>query len=357
MKILFISADITKMGGTERAVINTINNLQQIGVDCSIVSFSNPSNTKTFFPLDSRVNIIYSNVPPIPISLKLKIAWYYKILFLNKNKIDLNRYDKIFTVGHNITAVVILRNLLVSKKIYACEHINFNSLSYVSRLFVKCLYRFISGVIVLNEVQKKKFKFLAENKVFVIPNSIPFIPDLQSNLKAKKIIMLGRLSKEKGLDRLLDIAQGLQKYIKDWTIDIYGDGEMRFWLEDNIKRKGLKDIVILKGCLSDVKMAYCTGSIYIMTSYTEAMPMVLIEAMSCGLPVVAYELDVLHELIENEFNGFIIKNNSVSDFISKLILLIENYELRAELGNAAQEFSYSFNSMSVNKKWLDLLNK
>ena len=92
-----------------------------------------------------------------------------------------------------------------------------------------------------------------------------------------------------------------------------------------------------------------------MTSYTEAFPMVLLEAKSCGLPVIAYECEGTNELIRNGIDGYIIPNNNYIEFVNKTSELMESYERRLNMGNQAFVDVLKYKKEFISKQWSELL--
>jgi glycosyltransferase involved in cell wall biosynthesis len=108
----------------------------------------------------------------------------------------------------------------------------------------------------------------------------------------------------------------------------------------------------------DVIKAYTSGCIFIMTSRFEGFPLVLIEAMQCGLPCIAFDCPQgPREIIEDEKNGFLIPYDDDALFIEKLTFLIENPEEREKMGRAAKESVKRFDKEKIMNQWKELLTE
>ena len=95
-----------------------------------------------------------------------------------------------------------------------------------------------------------------------------------------------------------------------------------------------------------------------MTSYTESFGIVLIEAMSYGIPCISFtSAEGANDLITNGENGFLIENRNFDGMIEKMSKLADNKKLRMELGKNARNFSFNYSSDSIKKDWLDLLKR
>ena len=168
------------------------------------------------------------------------------------------------------------------------------------------------------------------------------------------------MSKEKAQLDLLKIYNILVKDYPNWHLDIIGDGPERANLEEYIKNHNLKDKVTLHGFQNKdyIDNLLNKSSIYLMTSLTESFGIVLIEAMSHGLPCIAFSsAEGAQELINSGKDGYLIKNRNYEAYIKKIEDLIEKKEERIKIGKEAYKTSQNYTSDKVSQKWFDLLEK
>lgn len=355
MKIFIIINNICRIGGTERAVTN-LSDLLRSNYEVTIISLTSRDGEKIYYPINNNTVIKNLGLINLQRSLISKFKWF---LFVKQNleAINIPSGSVVIGTGHNINTVL---GLCKFKKqgirTIACEHIQIDTIPFLSRLLMKRIYRKLDNIVVLSKSAKQKIKtFLGiENNVLVIPNSLSFQPDKLSSLERPQIIMAGRLSPEKGYERVVHIAAFLKSNHPTWRIAIYGAGELKDVLDSLFQSYGL-DNVTIHDPVPDIKEKYMESSIYIMTSYNEAMPMVVLEANSCGLPVVAFECEGTKELVKNGVNGYIVKSNDFNTFNSKLSTLIESIELRKKLGKSAYGISIQFSSEKIRQLWNQLL--
>ncbi len=197
-------------------------------------------------------------------------------------------------------------------------------------------------------------------KCTFIPNVLDKIPSKISKLNEKRLVTVGRLSKEKGQMDLLKIFNLLVKDYPDWHLDIVGDGAERENLEEYIKNHHLQNQVTLHGFKDRdyIDELLDKSSIYLMTSYTESFGIVLIEAMSHGLPCIAFDsAEGACELISSGKDGYLIKNRNYQAYIKKIEDLINKKEERIRVGKEAFQTSQKYTSDKVGKEWFDLLEK
>lgn len=197
-------------------------------------------------------------------------------------------------------------------------------------------------------------------KCIFIPNVIDDVPTKSSTLKEKRLISVGRLSKEKGYMDLLKIFKKVHKDYPEWKLEIIGSGDEYDNLENYIKKNGLKKHVTLHGFKEKdyIFDLLNKSSIYLMTSYTESFGIVLIEAMSVGLPCIAFSsAEGATEIINSGYNGYLINNRNEDAYIKKVEDLIENYDERKKISKSAKKSIEKYKTDVVKEDWIKLLEK
>ncbi len=191
--------------------------------------------------------------------------------------------------------------------------------------------------------------------ILVIPNPLPFTTDEKSSLMNKKILSVGKQSFQKGYDRLLKSWEIVYKRYPNWKLEIYGNLEPRLGLENMAKELKVSTSVLFCPPVKDIQSKYKEASIYVMSSRFEGFGMVLIEAMSFGVPCVSFNCP--HgpaDIIKNGKDGFLIKNGSIKEFAESVIKLIDNKELRTKMGKAAADNVQRFSPKTILKEWDEL---
>lgn len=202
--------------------------------------------------------------------------------------------------------------------------------------------------------------FRSKCKCIFIPNMIDYMPDSIAPLENKRLISVGRLSPEKGYLDLLKIYVILKEKHPDWTLDIIGDGPERDKIEKFIKAHNLEKHVFLHGFRKKdyIDKMLHESSIYLMASYTESFGIVLIEAMSHGVPCIAFSsAEGARELIISGKNGYLIKNRNHSAMIKKIEDLMNNYNERKRIGDSSREEAYKYTKDNVQEKWSNIIEK
>ena len=217
-------------------------------------------------------------------------------------------------------------------------------------------------VLVSSELQKFYAKELQNSNCMCIyiPNSIESLPSKRAQLENTKLISVGRLSKEKGYIDLLKVFKRLNSDYPEWTLDIVGDGAERESIEEFIRNNELSNKVTLHGFQGKeyIDKLLNQSSIYLMTSFTESFGIVLIEAMSHGVPCIAYDsAEGAREIINSGENGYLIKHRNLEAMVMKIEDLIKNKEERIKIGSQARESIKKFTSDVVAEEWFTLIEE
>ncbi len=351
MKILYIIPNINNEGGVARVLSIKANYLEdKFGYEIAILTQNN-GNSSTFYEFNKKIEfhdmILKGNI----------------FQFFNSYRKNLNQ--KIKQINPNI--ILVCDNGLkaytipfISKFkipiVFECHGSRFVE-EYKSRdLFSNLKYRF------KNLVASKFDKFIALSdeslkewnvkQARIIPNPLWFETNIVSELRNKKAIIVARHSYEKGLDRVVTIWGKIIEKHPDWQLEIYGKSSENQEIEKLVRNLNLEKKVPLFEPIKNIQEKYLDASLYLMTSRTEGFGMVLIEAMALGLPCIAYDCPVgPRTIINNNENGFLIENGNEGAFIEKINLLIENENLRIEMGKNAKISSEKYNLDLIMKSW------
>ncbi|KAF2081156.1 glycosyltransferase family 4 protein [Flavobacterium sharifuzzamanii] len=355
MRISIIIPDITRAGGTERAVVTLANMLCVRYSEIHILSMTKTDVQSSYYQIDERVSVFFLDNKALQSKVLHKIKWSINTVSQLNKYFKENKTDLIISTGHNYNWLLYFIKVSKHVKKIACEHIVYSSIPRLSRFFMRLTYPFLDQIVVLSDTAAKSFN--KYSKVAVIPNAIPFKTAQKSALIEKQILMVGRLSPEKGIERLIPIASLIKKKISSWKIIILGDGPERNSIEEQIKQADLNDFILLKGSVKDVQSYYLSSSIYIMTSHFEAFPMVLLEAQSFGLPIISYNCPEGPAQIVDNNTGFLIDNGNFNDFSEKILMLIENEEMRKEMGENGKNNANKFSEDKILLQWESLIDK
>ena len=196
-----------------------------------------------------------------------------------------------------------------------------------------------------------KFKSINKNSI-VIPNSIDFFSEHTARLTNKRILFVGRMVPDKGYDLLLKVLKKVSEIHSDWDFRIIGDGPLKSRILKGIALNGLTEKISLLSSTELIAEEYLNSSIYLMTSRTEGLPMVLLEAQACGLPIVSFDCETGPSdiVIDNE-NGYLIDCFDIDKMVQKISKLCSDADLRVKFGKNALENVKKFRPELVNPAW------
>ena len=355
MNIGIIITDIRKKAGTERAVSNLSNLLAERGNSVSIISIDSESGQGAYNLLEG-VSIIHLNIHLSSSSWFNKIDCYRRLFLRIKEVVIQKKISCLIGTYSSINFLLpaFKRNI----KVVGCEHFNYASAGLFHKILRFFIYRRLDAVVVLTAQDATHYSFIDKRKLFVIPNSLSFARVDNHNYDNKRILSIGRLTKQKGYDILIEVAERIVTKIDGWKFTIVGNGELKDDLLKQIKKKKLESVIEILSPTDNIIDLYKASSIYLMTSRWEGLPMVLLEAQACGIPIVSFDCpegpaSVIHD---NE-DGFLIKFMDVEMMVEKLLILMENKDLRAQFGKHAYESSLNYTGDSVYELWNNLFQQ
>lgn len=187
--------------------------------------------------------------------------------------------------------------------------------------------------------------------VICIPNIVNLNTSGRYSVQeSKSAIFVGRLAKQKDLGSLLQIWAIVNVKHPDWLLDVYGEGEDEDFLRKIISEKKLN--VVVHNPTSYIHDKYIDSSFLLLTSLFEPFGLVLPEAMSCGLPVVSFDCPYgPAEIITDNVDGFLVKNRDVQEFANRVCHLIEDRDLRIQMGQNAIQSSRRYHKEKIMPEW------
>lgn len=197
-----------------------------------------------------------------------------------------------------------------------------------------------------------------EARMVVVPNAVPPMPPLRARWDAPVIVAAGRLTPQKAFGKLITAFRTVADAYPDWSLRIYGDGNRRADLQALIDRLGLGDRVSLMGFSTNLPHELVQGSIYAMSSLFEGFPMMLLEAMALGLPVVSFDLkNGPRDLITDGVDGRLVPDRDVDALAAALCELAGDPQRRAAMGAAAVEKVARYDLPSIVDRWEELFEE
>lgn len=208
-------------------------------------------------------------------------------------------------------------------------------------------------LVVLND---SELNFYQSHNITVIPNPAEITGE-RANTTSNKIMAAGRISPVKNFGVLITAFSRLSESFPSWELHFFGEDycDTQSKLERIIKEYGLQNKIKFKGISADLKTEMKNYSIFGLSSETECFPMVLLESLSVGLPVIAYDCPTgPKHILKNEEDSFLVPYKNLDIFTEKLKHLMQNEHQRALMGAEGIENVQRFSIEKVMKQWKDL---
>ncbi len=353
MKIFFVIKSLHVAAGTERATVVVANELAQRNHEVGIICMANEG--RPFFEIKPEVQLyyLYNEKDKRPslvrdFSRRIKLRQLYK----------LHKPDVIVIVGSgrsmlNIPAARGIPNI-------TWEHFNANVNWHLLHPLSRKLAAMFSDKIVTltnQDADNYKRKFRAKNAV-CIPNPITIDNVHKSPLTEKRVLAIGRFTYQKGFDMLLDAWSKVQNKNNGWKLRIIGTGKMQAVLLDKISQYNLSESIEMISSSDNVTKQYQEASVYVMSSRYEGLPLVLIEAMAMGLPIVSFDCETgPKEIVENNVTGCLIPAFDTERLALELDGLMNDESKRKFFSENAVKRAERFETGIIVDKWEQLFQE
>jgi glycosyltransferase involved in cell wall biosynthesis len=217
---------------------------------------------------------------------------------------------------------------------------------------IKRYYRNADRFLSLTEPDAIRFRRAGLNNTGVMPNPVTIPPGPPADLTAPVLITLGRLAPEKNYPAFVDAFAAIAADFPDWSVQIYGDGPEGEDIQQHIDSRGLTDRVHLMGSTNDVAAALRDASIFVLSSRAEGLPLSLIEAMTCGLPSVAFNCSPgVHDMLADGASGILVPPGAVDRLAEGMRRLMLDHSLRRTMGASALGVAREFSADTVMARW------
>ena len=227
-----------------------------------------------------------------------------------------------------------------------------------SEIWMKQLIRQLKRLrlfVCLTEEDKAKWTEL--DNVIVMPNPLSFNTKNYSNCEEKRVIAVGRYVPQKGFDLLIEAWRNVADEHPDWSLFVYGEGNKEPY-QKLVDEYNLNNCCHLESAKSDIAEFYANSSIFVLSSRFEGFGIVLLEAMSCGVPVVSFACpcgprDIIHDGID----GLLVSNGDTGQLAVKINYLIENNDERKQMGLHAKKNAKRYDITGIGQRWKNVFEK
>lgn len=373
MKIVYCHCSLYNPGGMERVLLNKVKWLSERGHEILVVT-TDQQGRRPFYEFPAGVAIRDLG---INYSLDIDKPLYKRIpSYLRKRRLHRKRLAELLTCERPDITVSLYPSESSfipdikdgSKKVLELHFNRYFRLQYGrtgltglidrrrSRHDEEIARRFDSFVVLTDE---DKGYWGSMPNIEVIPNAALPIP-LRSDCTRKRVIAVGRLDYQKSFDRLIEAWEIATKSTEagGWHLDIFGQGEWRDMLGEMISRKGLSGSVTIHNPTDNIAREYADSSILAMTSHYEGFPMVMVEAMSAGLPIVTFDYKCgPRDIITSGKNGLVVNDGDIAGFAEALTALMNDRELRQQMGREATKVSERYSEERIMNRWMELFTR
>lgn len=370
MKILYMIHSTYNPGGMERVLLNKVRYfVEEKGWDVTVVT-TDQHDRPSFYPFPEGVKMIdlginYSDDNGKPFFKKL--FGYFKRRLLHKRLfkivLEQERPDVVdcfypgecsFVPGLKDGSMKVME--LHQSKLFHHQYNRSGLMGLADKVRAwmddRLVRRFDRFVVLTNEDAGLWGEMPG---IRVIPNAANFIADKYSDCSAKRAIAVGRLDYQKSFDRLILVWEKVRQQMPDWSLDIFGQGEWKDMLQQMIDERGLGECVKLNAPTKEIGKEYAESSMLVMSSHYEGFPMVMIEAMACGLPAVCFDFKCgPRDIIEEGENGLIVPDGDIAGLADALVRLMKDDELRKRMGENAKKVVETYSEEKVMNKWVNL---
>ena len=369
MRILYINDAIAIWGGLERIIVEKLNELSvRYGYEMYLVT-ANQGNHPIPFPLNPRVvfhdldiqfhrQYYYHGFMRLWMMFKLKRMFRKRL----REQIRVIKPDVIVCVRTNYLEEVAKWKgeiPLIYESHSSRYDYDLSKMPFYKRMVVQKWHKSVSvanKVVTLTQGDAEAWMDINRH-VCVIPNVVHLNDSGRySDCRSKSVIFVGRFSEQKDVRCLLAVWDIVHKRHPDWILNLFGGyGEEQEKLLPEIERSNCG--IVLHEPTSDIFNQYLDNSILLLTSLYEPFGLVLPEAMSCGLPVIAFDCPFgPADIITNEIDGFLIRDRNIQDFADKVCLLIDNPEMRVKMGQAGVISSQRYAAANIMPLWKELFD-
>lgn len=372
MKILYCTHSTCNPGGMERVLLNKVTYLSQLpGWEVSIVT-TDQHHRPPFYPFPEKVrmtdlDINYSDDND-------KGVWKKIFGYLRKRKEHKRKLTALLQKERPDIVVSLYPSESSfipdikdgSKKVLELHFCKFFRLQYGRKSLLgwidklrtrqdERIVRRFDKFVVLTHEDKGYWGNLPN--IEVIPNAAMHVSENYSDVKNKRVIAVGRLDYQKGFDRLIEAWEWIQRTGEwaDWRLDIFGQGEWQEMLQQMIDEKGLQDTVRINKPTKQIGEEYVRSSLLVMSSHYEGFPMVMIESMACGLPVVSFDYKCgPKDIIQHGINGLLVPEGDIKALANAMMEVMTDETYRRMLSRNARKVVDTYSEEAVMARWIRL---
>lgn len=289
-----------------------------------------------------------------------------KQFFTVLKKLDRYYADNHIDIVVDVFAALSIYSILLKHKHHykniTWEHFNYLVNVGMNRIGRQLAVRFSDQIITLSNTDKSYYQDnnRIKGSIDAIYNPSPYQDAVLDTEKKPILISVGRLTYQKGFDYLVEIWKKIESQC-NWELLIFGDGEEKESLQEQIRNAGLTRIKLM-GAVKNIDKYYKQASLYVSTARFEGLPMTMIEAQSFGLPIISFDYDTgPREIITQGSDGFIInrapENEMIDETAVEIMKLMNDSNLRDQMSRNALIAANRFREEAIFDQWVSVLDR
>lgn len=362
MRIAFVIYSLSA-GGAERVASTLINYWVDAGEQVTLVTLD--SVEKDFYQIDARVK-------RIPLGLTRESKNWQEFIGNNLRRVQSLRalfrnseFDVVVSFLDKTNVLVLLATLGLGVPVIVSEHTDPRKypVGRITSGLRRVLYPSARAVVVLTAgTSQWAQQIVRKESIYVIPNPIgkQFLVNHGSNASSAHhtVVAMGRMGPEKGFDRLLTAFAKCAEGHPKWTLRIIGEGAERGHLQALAVDLKLESRIKLDTVTKEPEKVLRDSDLFVLSSHYEGFPMVLLEAMACGLPVISFDcLSGPREMIRDGIDGVLVPPDDVEALAKAMDRLMSAPQERKRLSSRASEVRERFGLPRVMAMWSEVLGK
>jgi glycosyltransferase involved in cell wall biosynthesis len=362
MRIMLAITTMTA-GGAERVAATLVNYWTAQGHQVALVTVA--STDLDFYPLDSRVLRFALDLSHSTTTWRDFVIVNFSRIRKLRSVIRTFKPDVILSFLDTTNVRMLLASIGTGVPVIVEEHIDpvQNPVGTTLRFFRRVLYKRAAAVVVLTPgIAEWATSFVKREAVHVIPNpiSVQFCKNgkPQPNGNGHRIIAIGRLEVQKGFDMLLKAFAQCAPQHPSWNLKIIGDGFEREHLRGLAMDLLIGHRVTWERVVKEPERELHGSDLFVLSSRYEGLPMVLLEAMACGLPVVSFDCPSgPGDVIQDGKDGLLVPPNEIGALAQAMNRLMSDEEERKRLGERAVHVVERFGLLRITQMWSTLFDQ
>ena len=379
MNVLYLIKSFAIKAGTERVFCDKMNYLASHGYHVMLVTYEQGDYPNAFELNDSIIQR--------DLSTRFYVLYKYSLLrriierrflkhfFLKRLQLlvddfqpqiivtttyQINLLDQILQLRTN--AFLVLESHVACHKIQKSYNYPVGLKRFIARQYDSYYFKKVScfdRIVALTSSDAQEWRHYT-NKVTVIPNPVTLYPDKIEikNKSFNRIICAGRLHEQKGFDLLIKAFSLISDKCPNWIIDIFGEGDDEGFLKQLIADEKLEDRIVINSPTSLIYDEYQKSDFYVLSSRYEGYGLVLLEAMSCGIPCVSFRCKYgPEEIITSGEDGLLVDDGNVQALADSMLWMIEHSVERKEMGKKARINVAKYKKDIIMRSWITLFNE